>query len=192
MTGYPMSVSPVTDSVILDYGETYTFSFMVKNLGTGTTEKGTLKFVLSNDEGEPTDEAGLVFELKPQLGEEAYLTVQLYDKDGFKPSGIYVTANYGIQSKSGVTSNGFITFNLRSYSGSVSIGTQETDFYRAATASVGPGQNTVLLKVEKKTEPPDMLEQTLQWISQNPVLFTLILAGVVTAIAVLVMLIRRR
>ena len=191
MTGYPISVSPITDSVILDCDEVHTFSFLVKNLGTDTTHKGSLKFVLSNDEGEETGETSLSFELKPQLGEEAYLTVQLYDEDGFKPSGIYVTVNYGISSKSGVTSNGFVNFNLGSFRQSVSIGTQETDFYRAASTTIGevrPGDNTVLLKLEKKTTPPGPLDQFMEWIRQNLGLAILATALIIAACIVIIVL----
>ena len=65
MTGYPISVSPTTDSVILNYGETHTFFFLVKNLGTSSVQSGILRFVLTNDAGTETDSKSLNFELKP-------------------------------------------------------------------------------------------------------------------------------
>jgi hypothetical protein len=168
ISGYPMSVSPITDSVILKYGESHTFFFTVKNLGTGTAQSGTLRFTLTNDLGEQTDQKTLSFKLQPQIGDQTILTVNLYDKDGFKPSGILVTVNYGVNSKSGVTSNGYVTFDLGTYKGGVSIATQETDAYMAAstTATVSAGQNNVYLEVQKKGQL-SIWDLFVEWVKAN-------------------------
>jgi len=115
MEGYPVSVSPATDSAILDYGESHTFFFTVKNLGTSTVQSGTLTFTVTNDLGEQMDQKTLDFKLQPQIGEETILTVYLYDAEGYKPSGILVTVNYGIDSKTAICSGGYATFNLGTY-----------------------------------------------------------------------------
>jgi len=167
--GYPVSVSPTTDSAILDYGESHTFFFTVKNLGTGTVQSGTLAFTVTNDLGEQTDQKTLDFKLEPQIGDKTILTVNLYDEDGVKPSGITVTVNYGIDSKSGVSSSGYVTFDLGTYKGSVSIATQETDTYKpaTATATVDAGQNSVYLQLEKKNKPTTLWDLLLEWIREN-------------------------
>ena len=167
--GYPVSVSPTTDSAILDYGESHTFFFTVKNLGTSTVQSGTLTFTVTNDLGEQTDQKTLDFKLEPQIGDKTILTVNLYDEDGVKPSGITVTVNYGIDSKSGVSSSGYITFDLGTYKGSVSIATQETDTYKsaAATATVDAGQNSVYLQLVKKGKPATLWDLLLEWIREN-------------------------
>ena len=170
MTGYPMSVSPVTDSIILKYGESHTFFFTATNLGTGTAQTGSLRFTLTNDMGEQTDQKTLGFKLQPQIGDQTILTVTLHDRDGFKPSGILVTLNYGVNSKSGVTSNGYVTFDLGTYKGGVSIATQETDAYRAAstTATVSAGQNSVYLQLQKKGQL-SLWDLFFEWIKANMV-----------------------
>jgi len=169
MEGYPMSVSPTTDSALLDYGESHTFFFTVKNLGTGTVQSGTLTFTVTNDLGEQTDQKSLGFKLEPQIGEKTILTVNLYDEDGVKPSGITVTVNYGVDSKSGVSSGGYVTFNLGTYEGSVSVATQETEVYKAATASatVQAGQNTIFIKLEKKAGKITLLDLISEWLERN-------------------------
>jgi len=168
--GYPMSVSPITDSVILKYGETHTFFFTVKNLGTGTAQSGTLRFTLTNDMGEQTDQKTLGFKLQPQIGDQTILTVMLYDKESFKPSGILVTVNYGVNSKSGVASNGYVTFDLGTYKGGVSIATQETDAYMAmsTTATVTAGQNSVFLMLQKKGQL-FLWDLIVEWVKANMV-----------------------
>jgi len=167
--GYPVSVSPTTDSAILDYGESHTFFFTVKNLGTGTVQSGTLTFTVTNDLGEQTDQKTLDFKLEPQIGDKTILTVNLYDEDGVKPSGITVTVNYGVDSKSGVSSSGYVTFDLGTYKGGVSIATEETDTYKPATttATVDAGQNSVYLQLEKKNKPTTLWALLLEWIREN-------------------------
>jgi len=191
MRGYPMTVSPVTDSVILNYGETYTFFFTVENLGAGSVQSGNLRFTLTNDEGEETDSETLGFELKPQTGDRTLLTVNLHDKEGYRPSGILVTVNYGVESKSGVASNGYVTFDLGSYTGSVSVATQETDVYRSAstTANVATGQNSVFLQLEKKAEKPTLWEHVRQWIMANS---AVVATAAVVTVAIIVVAVRKR
>jgi hypothetical protein len=193
MTSYPMQVSPTTDSVILNYGETYTFFFTVKNLGTTTVQSGNLRFVLTNDAGEQTDSKILSFELKPQIGDKTILTVNLHDRNGFRPSGVLVTVNYGVDSKSGVTSNGYVTFDLETYKGSVSIATQETDAYRAAStsATVSAGQNSVFLELQKKGEPSSVWNQIMEWIVSNPIPLAIVTVAA-SIVAVFYAMSRRR
>jgi len=185
-TGYPMSVSPQTDAVILDYGGSHTFFFTVKNLGTGTAQSGTLQFTLTNDDGEQTDQKTLGFTLQPQIGDQTLLTVTLYDKDSVKPSSVLVTVNYGVNSKAGVTSNGYVTFDLGTYKGSVSIASQETDAYAAAstTTIVSAGQNTVFLKLQKKGQT-SLWDLLVEWVKANVALVVAVTAiAVVMAVAV--------
>jgi len=150
-----VSVSPTTDSAILDYGESHTFFFTVTNLGTSTVQSGTLTFTVTNDLGEQTDQKTLDFKLQPQLGEETILTVYLYDAEGNA------------------------TFNLGTYTGSVSIASQETDVYKAASASatVQGGQNSVYLELERKDkETVTILDLILEWLKQNYVAVIVVLA----------------
>jgi len=168
--GLPISVSPTTDSAIIDYGETHTFFFTVTNLGTSAEASGTLTFTATNDMGETTSTETLGFKILPQIGDQTILTVNLYDKDGYKPSGITVTVNFGVDSKSAVASEGYVTFNLGTYTGGVAIATQETDTYKGATASatVKPGQNTVFIQLERKGEERrTILDLILEWLKQN-------------------------
>jgi hypothetical protein len=183
--GYPMSVSPSTESVILGYGESHTFFFTVKNLGTGSVQAGTLSFTLTNDMGEQTDQKTLGFTLQPQIGDQTLLTVTLYDKDGVKPSGVLVTVNYRVNSKSGASSNGYVTFDLGTYKGGVSIATQETDAYNAAstTATVSAGQNSVFLYLQKKGQS-DLWDSLIEWLKANWFAVTAIIALVVALVVV--------
>ena len=179
--GLPISVSPTTDSAIIDYGETHTFFFTVTNLGTATEASGTLTFTATNDMGETTSMETLGFKILPQIGEQTILTVNLYDREGYKPSGIAVTVNYGVDSKSAVASGGYATFNLGTYTGGVDIGTQETDTYKGASASatVKPGQNSVFIELERKGEEKQtILNLILEWLKQNYV-------AVIVALAIL-------
>ena len=191
--GYPMSVSPATDSVLLNYGETGRFYFTVKNLGTGSVESGNLKFTLTNDQGEVTDEKTLGFTLKPQTGEKTVLTVNLHDKDGYKQSGILVTVNYGVNSKSAVSSGGYATFDLDTYTGGVSIATQETEDYRAASATttVNAGQNSVFLQLEKKSQPTSLWDLMVEWVKTNVVAATIMGILALSSVA-LVIFFRRK
>jgi len=184
MQGYPMQVSPTTDSVILNYGETHTFFFTAENLGTGTAQTGTLQFTLTNDQGEQTDRETLSFKLQPQIGDQTTLTVTLHDKEGYRPSGILVTVNYGVNSKSGVASNGYLTFDLDAYKGGVSLATQETDTYKAAsaTASVSAGKNSVYLELRKKGEPLTLWDMIRQWITANTTVIIITCIAVATAV----------
>jgi len=120
--------------------------------------------------GETTSTETLGFKILPQIGDQTILTVNLYDKDGYKPSGITVTVNFGVDSKSAVASEGYVTFNLGTYTGGVAIATQETDTYKGATASatVKPGQNTVFIQLERKGEERrTILDLILEWLKQN-------------------------
>jgi len=92
---------------------------------------------------------------------------------------ITVTVNYGIDSKSGVSSSGYVTFDLGTYKGGVSIATQETDTYKsaAATATVEAGQNSVYLQLVKKGKPATLWDLLLEWIRENMSLVAACMVG---------------
>jgi hypothetical protein len=182
--GLPISVSPTMDSVILDYGETYTFFFTVTNLGTAAEASGTLVFTATNDLGEVTSSKTLGFTILPQMGDQTILTVNLYDEDGIKPSGIAVTVNYGVDSQTAVSSDGYVTFNLGAYTGGVSVATQETSMYEAASASttVQAGQNTVFMELKKKAGDKTILDLILEWLEQNYMSVAVILIVLAAAV----------
>jgi len=65
-SGVPASVTPLTDSAIVDPNAVHTFEFRVTNLGTQTNQTSTITFSVSNDLGNVTDTKTLEFELISQ------------------------------------------------------------------------------------------------------------------------------
>ena len=62
-SGVPASVTPLTDSAIVDPNAVHTFQFKVTNLGTQTNQTSTITFTISNDLGTVTDTVTLDFDL---------------------------------------------------------------------------------------------------------------------------------
>ena len=158
------SITPMTKTITLDKGEEATYWFEVKNLGVNDTLEGTVTFTIKRTwDGVVTDKnSELKFKLIPQSSEWTIVDVLVTDRISKNPvSGIMVYCSAeGMDLKQGVTGDrGIVTFNLGTYSGSITLQTKETKEYKSATVStMVSGRSQVEIQLEKQNEKVSVAE----------------------------------
>lgn len=161
-TTAPLSINPSAQGTgTMNPGDIKTLTYEVVNLGTENQVDFTITAVVKNSLGSVTDTATATGTLEPKGTGETTLTVYTLDKETKeKVSGITVTATYDSQSKSGITTDGAVSWNFGSSQPSVTIQTAETFTYKATstTKTLVAGPNSVTLElvrqgVEEETPP---------------------------------------
>ena len=177
-----ISITPSSDSVILDPNEEYTFAFTVENLGVSTETAGEITFKVYNDLGTETDSSKMAFTLLPTGVGDTILTVYTVDAETkTKVSGIYVIIQYGSETDAKATVDGAATFNLGSYQGTVQISTAETAKYNSASKSVNvqSGYNTAIIELSQKEEP-----EPIPWYLEYWWLLVILFSAIASILAV--------
>lgn len=156
---YPMSITPSSQSEVIPPGKSVKFKFKVTNLGATQELRGTIKVDVLNDLGTITDTTTLSFTLIPKAEEmNTLLTVYTIDRETqLKVSGITVVISYGTESTTGITSGGYVQFDLGNYQGGVEITTVSTPEYYPANKSVTvkAGENVVFIELQPRNAPAE-------------------------------------
>ena len=156
----PVSVNPVTQAFTLAPNVTDILVFEIVNLGSTITQSGVLRAKITNSLGSVTDTRDMPFTLLQKVSSETILTIYTIDKQTREPvSGISVAVSWDSQSKSGITSEGSVSWNLGSIQPLVTVVTAETPLYKTASAAkaLSNGQNSITLELIRQgaVEPPD-------------------------------------
>ena len=161
----PLSVNPITIGTgTMQPGETKKIPYEILNLGWSEETKldCTITAEVTNSLGDVTDTATATFSLLQKGVGETTLTVYTLDKETLEyVSGITVTATYDSESKSGITSDGSISWSFGAVQPSVTVTSAETAKYQSAseTELLTAGPNSITLELVKHGEEAPWWEE---------------------------------
>lgn len=171
------------DGKLFTVGEEHTFETTAKNLGPNVKVDGEILIELVNDANDVRDTAKVYFTALPITGVTT-LNVKLVEKGNPNKllSGITVSVQYGLESATDISGNGWATFPLGAYQGPVVITAEESANYesKTETTTVSTGTNTRVIALARKGE------------GLSPWLIIGIVVAVVVVVIVVALKLRRR
>jgi hypothetical protein len=176
----PISITPNSFDVTLDPNEEYTQPLEFLNAGTDKELDVTFTATVTNTLGSKTDSKTGTIKLLVRGEGTTILTVYTVDAKTLEPvSGVFVTVKWDTQSKGEYTSGGSVTFDMGTFTGTVTVTSAETLTYKSATDTKNliAGANSITLKLERQGVPsptPTWWEQ-YWWVIVIAVTFVIII-----------------
>ena len=184
-TTAPLSINPPSQGTgAMNPLDIKTLTYEVLNLGCTEDTSFTITATVTNSLGATTDTESVTGTLKPKGSGETVLTVYTYDDETKeKVSGVQITAVFDSQSKSGITSDGSITWNLGSAQPSVTITSAETLTYKSKTVTkqLVAGINSVEIWLIKQGEDGKSWLEQYWWLVLVAVVIVVVIFVVIVA-----------